>query len=405
MTLFDYFINYIEGFILSFFVSNYFNIKHKRLFIVIVSIICFLEITISNSINVFSQSLIYLLILTLFISLWIVNNKVGLEEIIISSVAGLLLIACNLVSLSFTSIIFHVNSSDIYASQSLLTFAIIISKLIFVFSSIFICIFKIKTFDKLPLRNWWIMIVLGLSIVFILAILMEILLTGLFTQNMAIIMIVSLLVISLLFLFVFRKIQADNDEKLKYALEAQKNSFNKENFDKMKIMSNQIIDTEHRMTYILMQIKNLIQNKEYSKAELVTEEYIKKVKKIGSIINTNNPYFDFVIGRKISDFAFEDIYLKNTLFIFENDIYNDKRFCDLIISILDMYRERLNEKKELSLGIYQETNFVVIEVIGKLDVPELKINDYILDLIEEHKADYSLKKIGSIYTIKVIIEI
>ena len=74
MIVFNYFINLIEGLILSSFISFYFDLKNKLEYILWTTFICFLEISISNYFNKFDQLLIYFLIISLIISLWKVKK-------------------------------------------------------------------------------------------------------------------------------------------------------------------------------------------------------------------------------------------------------------------------------------------------------------------------------------------
>lgn len=403
MILFNYFINLIEGLILSSFIACYFDLKNKLKYIFMMTLICFLQISISNYINQFDQLLIYFLMLTLLISLWKIKKTINFEDIIICFIAGMILLIGNLMALTCTSVFFSVTTDTIYNNTSLLIFSIIMSKIIFCFIAILICIFKKKTSINLSLRNWWIISILGLSIIFEMAILTEILLVDIITPRMIVVLMLAVIIISLIFVIVFRKIQIENSEKIKFSLEVQKNKFKEENYNKINVMSNQIIDAEHRMMYVLIQIKNCINNGDYDGAKLLTDQYINKVKKFDVLINTNNPYLDFVLSRKINEYAFENIIIKNTIFIFENEMYDNKYFCDLIILILDTFKKHLDNKKEISLDIDQENDFIIVKVTGKLCIKELEINNEIQRLIDILDADYSLSKINDIFTLKFIV--
>lgn len=337
MILFNYFINFLEGFLLGSFVAYYFDINNKKKYISLVSTICFIEISISNYFNIFDKLAIFIVILTLFI--FLNNEKKGsyLEKILICVIAGTLLYLGNLLSLLLISMLFNISTVQIYNTQELLISAIILSKLIFTILSILIVTFKIQTKGTLTLKNGLTYLILCLIIVFVIVTMFEVLFTGEITSKISIIIMVALIVISVLFLFIFRKLQIDNENNLKYELELQKNHFSEENYTKMKFMSNEIIETEHRMMYVLMRIKRYVDSDEKEKASFMLEQYIKKVKRFSTAINTNNPYFDFVLSSKMNEYMYEDIFLKNTLFICENDIYDNKEFCDLILYLLDLF--------------------------------------------------------------------
>ena len=99
----------------------------------------------------------------------------------------------------------------------------------------------------------------------------------------------------------------------------------------------------------------------------------------------------------------QNIIIKNTIFIFENEMYDNKYFCDLIILILDTFKKHLDNKKEISLDIDQENDFIIVKVTGKLCIKELEINNEIQRLIDILDADYSLSKINDIFTLKFIV--
>lgn len=255
----------------------------------------------------------------------------------------------------------------------------------------------------LTIKDGWAVLLLCLTVQYMITVLLETLLTGVFTADMAMTLTIALIIICILFLFIFRRTQLDHENKLKYELELQKNYFSNENYIKMQYMSNEIVETEHRMMYILMTIRKTIIKNENNKAIYMIDQYIKKVKKFSSSINTNNPYFDFVLNAKINEYIYEDIYLKNTIFIFSDPIYDSKEFCGLITHLLDLFKEQLKLKNSLSLGIHQENDFVIIELIGELY--NFEITDELYKQIEYFKADYSLQNVEDIYTLKLVIEI
>lgn len=403
MILYNYFINLLEGLLLSSFVAYYFNLKKKYIYIPLMTILCFMEISISNYYNVFDEFLIFTLILSLFISLIKVKSANYFEKILICSFAGIFLFLANLVSVLLTTVLFNIGTVEIYTKNDYYIFCSLFSKVILSFFYVLICVFKSKYNNTLTIKDGWAVLLLCLTVQYMITILLETLLTGVFTTDMAITLTMALIIICVLFLFIFRRTQIDHENKLQYELELQKNYFSNENYTKMQYMSNEIVETEHRMMYILMNIKKYIDRNENNQAAFMIDQYIKKVKKFSSTINTNNPYFDFVLSTKINEFMYEDIYIKNTLFIFENPIYDSKEFCNLIIYLLDLFKENLRLKDGLSLGIQQENNFIVIELIGDLNTFE--ITEELYKKIEYFKADYSLKNIEDIYTLKLIIEI
>lgn len=367
------------------------------------TLICFLEITISNYYNVFDEFLIFLLIISMFVSLIRIKLIDNFEKLLICSFAGIFLFLGNLFSVLLTTIIFNISTVEIYSKNYYYIFCTLFSKTLLACFFIFICVFKSRFKNMLTIKDGWAVLLLCLTVQYMITVLLETLLTGVFTADMAMTLTIALIIICILFLFIFRRTQLDHENKLKYELELQKNYFSNENYIKMQYMSNEIVETEHRMMYILMTIRKTIIKNENNKAIYMIDQYIKKVKKFSSSINTNNPYFDFVLNAKINEYIYEDIYLKNTIFIFSDPIYDSKEFCGLITHLLDLFKEQLKLKNSLSLGIHQENDFVIIELIGELY--NFEITDELYKQIEYFKADYSLQNVEDIYTLKLVIEI
>ena len=217
MTIYNYFINFLEGLLLSSFMAYYFNVKRKKMYILITTIICFFEISISNYYNTFDQLLIFIVIATLFISLLKLKTESLFEKIIICSIAGIFLYLANLLSMLVTTFIFNISTLEIY-TKNYYVFCTILSKFILLCFIIFACIFKRHFYDSLTMKNGWAILLLCLTIEYTIAVLLETLLTGAFSTKKGVSLTISLIVISGLFLFIFRKLQTDNEKRLQYEL-------------------------------------------------------------------------------------------------------------------------------------------------------------------------------------------
>ena len=62
--------------------------------------------------------------------------------------------------------------------------------------------------------------------------------------------------------------------------------------------------------------------------------------------------------------------------MFENDLFNNKIFCDLITEILDVFKSKLIDDKYLSLEILQETSNIIVKFTGVLK--NMKIDEELL---------------------------
>lgn len=170
MTFFDYFINFVEGFILSSFVACYFDLKNKLKYISTITIIYLIGMSVSNYYNQFDSIIILFTIIILFLFIYIYEGFINIETILISTISFIVLFLANLISLFVVSSTLNISTIEIYKNQHLLGLSIVLSKILFIIIAIFFCYIRTKDKNKTPLSGGGLYLILSLIIVVIIII-------------------------------------------------------------------------------------------------------------------------------------------------------------------------------------------------------------------------------------------
>ena len=76
----------------------------------------------------------------------------------------------------------------------------------------------------------------------------------------------------------------------------------------------------------------------------------------------------------------------------------------LVLKCLDLFKENLDDTKQLSLNINKQSHFIIIEIIGKTLLNDIEMPKKIQILIKRLGIEYSINNIENIITLKMIIE-
>lgn len=71
----------------------------------------------------------------------------------------------------------------------------------------------------------------------------------------------------------------------------------------------------------------------------IIESYLNSLVKNKIIIDTNNIIFDSIVGLKINDLKSLNININISIFIEKNIFYNDLRFINLIVQLLNQFEK------------------------------------------------------------------
>lgn len=402
MNLLDLSINFIEALVISFFIAKYLSIDKIQQYVSVSTIIIFLEISISNYIREFSQLLIVIIILTSMIMISIFQNKCNFMALVVCLVSMIILLLSNYISLFLISIISGISIFDIPLNINIFYVSILLSKTIYFLVILLILYFNKKiTYRKK--YNDWIKnsLLLTIILLLILSLLIEGLLTNNLSYNLIITLVIGIIALTIVFIILFYKLQKENDLNLKYRLDLQKSYYTRENYLKIRKMNNQIKDAEHHINYVLLQLKNDILGKEYSKALETLDDYITRMKQYRTYVDTENPYFNFVLNNKIHDLQKQQLYLICNICIRESNIYDCSAFCNLLVDLIDEIALTLKKETDIQLSITDFGEYIFLQIIFELEQNNL------LRLpieLQKLKIEYTQEELGNnCYCLKMVL--
>lgn len=405
MIVFDTVMNIIESALVCFALYNYLKLKFIDFKLFLLFIIISIEITIAALAGVEDPVTI---IVVISMSLYIKNKKGVLlfVDILFCTTIILTVSISNLLSVMLTSWLYQIHINEIKAVTDAFIVTVIVSKVLFFIAIILMNILHFQKSLSLQLYRWWLLIVIFFLISVNIGILVHLILLNQINIHSMIYTIISLLMIGILFLFLFRNIEIENKEKLELVRESEKNIYREKNYRMVNVLSTQISDAEHRIMYILLQVKNLVLDNKQDEAIFVINEYVTKVQRFASVVNTNNVYFDFIINRKINDLLSKDIIVKNNIFISYNDFFDNKNIVEYICEAMDIMTNSLGGANTITVDIQQDNEILICNLSCKQKAKQaIKLTDNFIRLVEDLEVQYVSKEIEDIVIIKSIIDI
>ena len=397
MTSFDYVINFFESFILSYFIYRYFYLSLNQR--IITNIIVFLEITLGN--YFFSSSFlpVILVVCTMIVLLRVFGLRTTIELIVINVSIMLIDMICNMIALVFVSFL---TTSGFVFTNVILRFnvAIIISKFLFLLFAILFSKIKIDLNAKLDTKRWTGIVALFFLILLEGAILIQNLIQNNINKSKIFFCVVLTGIISILVWEMYKNILLENDEKMQILLKTEAMKYKKENYKTLSKMSEEIYQLDHNMRYLLMMLKYAITKKNYEESLLLIDDYIKKYDKFKILINTNNPYFDFLLNQELNALLKEKIDVNTLISISQNDFYLNKEYMEYIILIINTFKV-MTKKIAVNIQEVEGNNLLNLSITRKNN-EKLIFNNRFYDLVNYLDAQYTIDYIDDLIVFKSI---
>lgn len=397
MTSFDYVINFFESFILSYFIYRYFYLSLNQR--IITNIIVFLEITLGN--YFFSSSFlpVILVVCTMIVLLRVFGLRTTIELIVINVSIMLIDMICNMIALVFVSFL---TTRGFVFTNVILKFnvAIIISKFLFLLFAILFSKIKLDLNAKLDTKRWTGIVALFFLILLEGAILIQNLIQNNINKSKIFFCVVLTGIISILVWEMYKNILLENDEKMQILLKTEAMKYKKENYKTLSKMSEEIYQLDHNMRYLLMMLKYAITKKNYEESLLLIDDYIKKYDKFKILINTNNPYFDFLLNQELNALLKEKIDVNTLISISQNDFYLNKEYMEYIILIINTFKV-MTKKIAVNIQEVQGNNLLNLSITRKNN-EKLIFNNRFYDLINYLDAQYTIDYIDDLIVFKSI---
>lgn len=397
MTSFDCVINFFESFILSYFVYRYFYLSLNQR--IITNIIVFLEITLGN--YFFSSSFlpVILVVCTMIVLLRVFGLRTTIELIVINVSIMLIDMICNMIALVFVSFL---TTSGFVFTNVILRFnvAIIISKFLFLLFAILFSKIKLDLNAKLDTKRWTGIVALFFLILLEGAILIQNLIQNNINKSKIFFCVVLTGIISILVWEMYKNILLENDEKMQILLKTEAMKYKKENYKTLSKMSEEIYQLDHNMRYLLMMLKYAITKKNYEESLLLIDDYIKKYDKFKILINTNNPYFDFLLNQELNALLKEKIDVNTLISISQNDFYLNKEYMEYIILIINTFKV-MTKKIAVNIQEVEGNNLLNLSITRKNN-EKLIFNNRFYDLVNYLDAQYTIDYIDDLIVFKSI---
>lgn len=397
MTSFDYVINFFESFILSYFIYRYFYLSLNQR--IITNIIVFLEITLGN--YFFSSSFlpVILVVCTMIVLLRVFGLRTTIELIVINVSIMLIDMICNMIALVFVSFL---TTSGFVFTNVILRFnvATIISKFLFLLFAILFSKIKLDLNAKLDTKRWTGIVALFFLILLEGAILIQNLIQNNINKSKIFFCVVLTGITSILVWEMYKNILLENDEKMQILLKTEAMKYKKENYKTLSKMSEEIYQLDHNMRYLLMMLKYAITKKNYEESLLLIDDYIKKYDKFKILINTNNPYFDFLLNQELNALLKEKIDVNTLISISQNDFYLNKEYMEYIILIINTFKV-MTKKIAVNIQEVEGNNLLNLSITRKNN-DKLIFNNRFYDLVNYLDAQYTIDYIDDLIVFKSI---
>lgn len=394
MSIFDIFINIIESFIICYFFGRYFNLQSIKKYVVS-NIIVFTEITIGNLFINTSWLVIVIVGLTLLFLLGIYHVKITIESIVMCISILLVDIICNIIALLTVPLL----GSFLKDQSMMLLFATILSKILFLILAMYVSNKKMKFNTSLDKKRWT-----NITIIFsLLLITLYILGNDYVTDNLnKLDVFISMLLISInaiMVINIYLKILEENEEKMKIILKNEEVKYKKENYVILSRMSDDLYRLQHNLRYVLMKIKYCLNDQEYDKCLNLVDNYVDKLSKFKTFINTDNPYFDYLMNQKISDLDLHGTDINISVSISNSDFYLNKNYTSYVLYLLECLK---NKTEKLTINIYEVNDNNIVEIIISEDMNNFVIKENMKELISAINAEYKVTKENNMFVFKSI---
>ena len=397
MTEFDYCINFLESFIICFFSYRYFSLNTKQL--IVSNIIIFLEITLGNLFLPSSFLPVFFVLITMIFLLKKFGLKINIELIIANVLIMLIDMISNITSLSLVTLL-NMNFSFFNNSNSVLLAATALSKPLFFIVAYLFSKLKLDITNKLDAKRWTSIVVLFTLILLESAILIQNLVQNHIDKIDILVCILLMGIISIVTWNMYKKILLENEEKMRVTLKNEEMKYKKENYKTLSKMSEEIYQLDHNMRYLLMMLRYAIIEENYDESINLIDEYVKKFDKFRILINTNNPYFDFLINQKLNTILKSQIDVCTTISISKSDYYFDKKYVEYILLLLDIY---MKIAKKITVSIQEIGNDNLINItVAKKNNESVIFDGKFFELVKILQARYTINQIDDLVVFKSI---
>lgn len=396
-----------EDFIISYFLVSLFFEEKRYIISCILTVICVIETFILNNYFMNNELLFFSLVLTCSSALCITKRKINLFYIVTPCLLMGLLLISNITSFYIVSILTNIRINDISNNLNTLISTIILSRFIFLITSIYLynslkslkikkgqyAFINHKSFTVFILCLFSIVTTIGESIVY-----------GIFDYKIYLLLIIEFLLMCISSIVLFIHIQNNYKNQLKMQSEVIQLKYSRRMYFETCKMSYQLSQDKHDLYYLLKKVEDAILKKNNDDGLCLIQNAIRQINKIDISYTSSNPLFDYMITKKIKYLKLFDYDVIYTANISQKELLSDMMLIDNLERYIDCLTfNKKSTKKCLEVNIYEKNSYIIYEI--KID-KKMKLSDSIFDF--ENKSEHILQEnlnCGSNFTIiKVLIK-
>ena len=366
MIFFDVMMTLIEDFIIAYFDFKILNINNKKL-IFFLTFFCTLITFIFNNLLLDNYWLMIILIMIFTVTSSFCNQKRNLIYFIVPAILIIVLLFSNTISTILVSTVFFINPIKITSNNVYIILLSLLSRVIFLILSYLFSYYDNKyrlNKNKLLVGNyWWSFCLFVLSFLGVYTLLFEMIFYHMISSINMYKLLFQVIVMCCSFFIFYFNIQKEYQNNIIINEKLLKSKYATETYEKINKLSYQMLQEKHLMYYILISIKNYLDNDNRKEIEKLIENQLDKfdfykLSNLTGIRIFDEEIIKYLISLEKNGFSIKKVLTINSINVLENS-----NFVKEIKLILKQVVEFCLDNKTFELYLYEVNEFVVLKIV------------------------------------------
>lgn len=366
MIFFDVMMTLIEDFIIAYFDFKILNINNKKL-IFFLTFFCTLITFIFNNLLLDNYWLMIILIMIFTVTSSFCNQKRNLIYFIVPAILIIVLLFSNTISTILVSTVFFINPIKIASNNVYIILLSLLSRVIFLILSYLFSYYDNKyrlNKNKLLVGNyWWSFCLFVLSFLGVYALLFEMIFYHMISSINMYKLLFQVIVMCCSFFIFYFNIQKEYQNNIIINEKLLKSKYATETYEKINKLSYQMLQEKHLMYYILISIKNYLDNDNRKEIEKLIENQLDKfdfykLSNLTGIRIFDEEIIKYLISLEKNGFSIKKVLTINSINVLENS-----NFVKEIKLILKQVVEFCLDNKTFELYLYEVNEFVALKIV------------------------------------------
>lgn len=366
MIFFGVMMTLIEDFIIAYFDFKILNINNKKL-IFFLTFFCTLITFIFNNLLLDNYWLMIILIMIFTVTSSFCNQKRNLIYFIVPAILIIVLLFSNTISTILVSTVFFINPIKIASNNVYIILLSLLSRVIFLILSYLFSYYDNKyrlNKNKLLVGNyWWSFCLFVLSFLGVYTLLFEMIFYHMISSINMYKLLFQVIVMCCSFFIFYFNIQKEYQNNIIINEKLLKSKYATETYEKINKLSYQMLQEKHLMYYILISIKNYLDNDNRKEIEKLIENQLDKfdfykLSNLTGIRIFDEEIIKYLISLEKNGFSIKKVLTINSINVLENS-----NFVKEIKLILKQVVEFCLDNKTFELYLYEVNEFVVLKIV------------------------------------------